>query len=78
MPKVYYSLPLGPGNSIDGKPWERIENGWYLSPELAEAEANRYLTIPGFKEIKIPKAVAPTEPKKTAAKKTTAKAKGGA
>ncbi|HHA3594120.1 TPA: hypothetical protein ACODIZ_003647 [Salmonella enterica subsp. enterica serovar Newport] len=78
MPKVYYTLPLGPGHIIDGRAWEPLENGWYLSPELTEAEAARYLTISCFKEIKVPKSIAPVEVKKTPAKKTTAKSKGGA
>ncbi|EEK4465186.1 hypothetical protein GNM83_20375 [Salmonella enterica] len=78
MPKVYYTLPLGPGNIIDGREWEQLDNGWYLSPDLTDAEADRYLSISVFKEVKVPKPATPPEAKKTAAKKTTAKPKGGA
>ncbi|EHF0215266.1 hypothetical protein IFY47_003322 [Salmonella enterica] len=78
MPKVYYTLPLGPGNIIDGREWEQLDNGWYLSPELTEAEAAYYLSISVFKEVKMPKPATSTEVKKSAARKTTAKPKGGA
>ncbi|ENE5752105.1 hypothetical protein ABNO07_003583 [Salmonella enterica subsp. enterica serovar Bareilly] len=78
MPKVYYTLPMGDCRSIDGREWELLDNGWYLSPELTDAEAARYASIYGYKAIVVPQSVVQAEPKKTPAKKTTAKPKGGA
>ncbi|EJG5414261.1 hypothetical protein NAD41_000862 [Salmonella enterica] len=81
MPKVLYTQPLGVDGVLDDMVWEPLDNGCYLSPELTEAQSARYLTIPGFREVKLPSA--PSEPKappvkKAPAKKVIPKPKGGA
>ncbi|EIW6162810.1 hypothetical protein MF451_003807 [Salmonella enterica subsp. enterica serovar Saintpaul] len=79
MSKVYFTLPLGPLNMIDGRVWEKLDNGWYLSPDLSEEEAKAYLGCRGYRAVSIPAEPAPIPAqKKPAAKKTTAKSKGGA
>ncbi|EDY2030028.1 hypothetical protein GTB64_004470 [Salmonella enterica] len=81
MPKVIYTFPLGPDRVLDCMVWEPLDNGTYLSPEITDEEAARYLTIPGFREVKLPSAPAVPKPqpvKRTPAKKIIVKPKGGA
>ncbi|ECN9265205.1 hypothetical protein ZL58_14310 [Salmonella enterica subsp. enterica serovar Typhimurium] len=79
MSKVYYTLKLREEAVLDGMVWEKLENGWYLSPDIPEEQAKAYLGCLGFRPFVVPAApAAPAQaPKKTAVKKTTAKAKGG-
>lgn len=76
MPKVIYTLGLGPDNTLDNLIWERLDNGHYLSPDITEEQLKRYLDIPGFREIKVPAPAPAPAAKKAPAKKTTAKPKG--
>ncbi|EON2339026.1 hypothetical protein ACLLKL_001996 [Escherichia coli] len=81
MSKVYFTFPLREDAMLDGVVWEKLENGWYLSPDISEAEAKAYLGLAGFRPFVVPVTpatpAATTAPKKPAAKKTTAKPKGG-
>lgn len=57
MPRVIYNAPhLDP--EMDGLEWT-LDRGELISPELTEAQADRYLTIPGFRAVELPK---PAEP----------------
>ncbi|ENW4943677.1 hypothetical protein ACFLMW_003828 [Salmonella enterica] len=77
MPKVYYTKPLGPLSTINNQVWDKLDNGWYLSPELSLEEAKALIQLEGFREVVIPAEPAPQPAKKPAVKKTTAKPKGG-
>lgn len=50
MPKVINIHPMSPDCKLDGMIFIKLEGDEprYLSPELTEAQAARYLTIPGF------------------------------
>lgn len=57
MPRVIYTSPhLDP--QMDGLDWT-LDRGELISPELTDEQAARYLSIPGFRAVEMPKAEDP-------------------
>ncbi|EAM1616313.1 hypothetical protein EU642_22010 [Salmonella enterica] len=67
MPKVIYTLALGPDRQLDNMTWEPLEEGGFISPELSEDAANRYLTFSGFRAEEIDIVLPVTKPTPEAA-----------